>query len=92
MCIQITDTGVSATFLDKLIISRRNQGYHEWDAQLSKRRNLPATTAINTIALLMIIHYYYYCCSHYYFDISTIEAMQMKGKIRQNIDEGFELC
>ena len=51
MCTQVADTGVSAILLEQLIISRGNfSGIYEWDVQLTKRQNVPATTAINTAA------------------------------------------
>ena len=34
------------------------QGHHEWDVQLTKRQNVPATTAINTAATAVTTNNY----------------------------------
>ena len=41
---------ISPIFLETCRIKRKLQGHHEFDVQLTKRQNVPATTAINTAA------------------------------------------
>ena len=77
MCLQNAEMGVSAIFLERIIVSRGNfrgnmSAIFSWPKVKMYPLILLLMLLLLLLLLLIIIHYYcYYCsyCYHYYYDI-----------------------